>query len=236
MTMYGKDLRHRTHASVEPDACNVLLVIKGRFNTLIALALILGLASCAGYSGVPTTGPQVPSSGTLTPSLMQIDFGDVLVGASATQSLSLTNAGTTTLNIMQATTSGIGFALVGGNSASSLPVGRSTIANLQFTPQTDSTSTGTFTVTSNASNSPLNVSLTGNGRQGRLTISPFSVSFGSVTVGQIGTQSVTLTNTGNFSVTLNLATVSGSGFGISGLALPTTISPNQSITFGATFT
>ena len=92
-----------------------------------------------------------------------------------------------------------------------------------------------MTILSDASNSPLAISTTGTGTQSGLTISPSTLTFGNVVVGQSGTQSVKLTNRGNSSRTINLATVAGNGFGISGLSLPTTLTGGQSLSFSAQF-
>jgi hypothetical protein len=123
--------------------------------------------------------------------------------------------------------------LVGGSS--SIPAGQSSTIQIQFAPQSIGDVTGSFSVTSNASNSPLSVSVKGRGKGPRLTISPTSLSFGNVSVGQTSTQSAQLTNSGNADLVVNIATVLGSGFGISGLSLPATISAGQSITFTAQF-
>ena len=45
----------------------------------------------------------------------------------------------------------------------------------------------------------------------------------------------TLTNTGGSAVTISAATITGTGFSVSGLSLPTTLSPNESVTFTVTF-
>src|SRR6202034_208879 len=92
------------------------------------------------------------------------------------------------------------------------------------------------TVTSDASNSSLSVSLSGTGMQPALTISPASLNFSNVVVGQISTQTVTLTNSGNAGLTMNLATISGGGFGMSGLSLPSTIAAGANLQFNVTFT
>jgi hypothetical protein len=79
------------------------------------------------------------------------------------------------------------------------------------------------------------VSLSGNGATVLLTANPTSINFGNVKVGTSSTQSVTLTNAGSISVIISQATASGSGFGLSGLSLPLTLSGGQSSAFSATF-
>jgi len=202
--------------------------------TLVTILSVIGLSSCAGYTSA--AGAQTPSTGLLSPSVTTLSFGSVSVGGTATQSISVTNTGTATVNIGQATISGTGFTFIGGNPATSIPVGQSSTVQVQFAPQSSGALTGAITVTSDASNSPLTVSLTGTGTQAGLSMTPASLSFGNVTVGQSSSQPVKLTNTGNTSLTINPATVMGTGFAMSGLSMPATIAAGQSVSFNVQFT
>lgn len=69
-----------------------------------------------------------------------------------------------------------------------------------------------------------------------LSVSPTSVSFGSVLVGQSGSQTVNLSNTGNSSVTVSSASFTGSGFGVTGLTFPFTVAAAGSKSATLTFT
>ena len=157
-------------------------------------------------------------------------------GSSATQSVSVTNTGTATVNISQVTISGAGFTVVGANASTSVPVGQSATVQVQFAPTSLGAVTGSLTVISDASNSPLAITLTGTGMQPTLTISPSSLNFSNVVVGQTSTQTVALTNSGNANLVLNLATISGPGFGMSSLGLPKTIAAGQSLSVSVQFT
>jgi hypothetical protein len=68
-----------------------------------------------------------------------------------------------------------------------------------------------------------------------LTINASAVSFGDVNVGTTATQSITLTSTGAAAVTINSATVAGSGFTVSGATIPLTLNPNQAVTLNVQF-
>jgi hypothetical protein len=95
---------------------------------------------------------------------------------------------------------------------------------------------GNLAIISNGSNPTLNIPLSGTGvTPGTLSANPTSLSFGNVQVGTSKTLSETLTNTGGSSVTISQATVSGTGFSISGLNPPITLTAGQSVTFSATF-
>jgi ASPM-SPD-2-Hydin domain-containing protein/centrosomal CEP192-like protein len=69
-----------------------------------------------------------------------------------------------------------------------------------------------------------------------LTASPSRVSFGNIQVGSSQTQYETLTNSGNSTLTISRATLTGGGFSFSGLSLPLSLSKGQSVTFRALFT
>src|SRR5277367_4485334 len=205
--------------------------------TLAMILAIAGLSSCAGYTSSAKTQPSDPGSGAgiLSPSVTSVSFGSVAVGTTATQSLSVTNTGLGTVTIGSAAMTGAGITVVGGNPAGTIGVGQSSTIQLQFAPTSAGAINGSLTILSDASNSPLAISITGTGTQAGLTVAPSALTFGNVIVGQTGTQSVKLTNSGNSSVTINLATVTGTGFGISGLAVPTTLTGGQSISFSAQF-
>jgi hypothetical protein len=210
---------------------------------LTVMLVMIGLSSCSGYTtaasiggngGGGSTGDQ--QAGVLSPSSTNVAFGNVNLGSTTTQSVTVTNTGTAAVNIASAQISGAGFTVMGGNPSASVPVGQSVTVQLQFAPTTRGAASGTLTVTSDASNSPLSVLLSGTGMQPALTISPASLNFSNVVVGQTSTQMVTLTNSGNAGLTMNLATVSGGGFGMSGLSLPATIAPSADLQFNVTFT
>jgi len=196
---------------------------------------IAGLSSCAGYTSAAKTTPSDPGTGILSPSVTSVSFASIAVGNTATQSLTVTNTGLGTVTISGATLTGAGFTVVGGNPSGTIGVGQSSTVQIQFAPTSAGAITGSLTIVSDASNSPLAIAITGTGTQTGLTIAPSALTFGNVVVGQSGTQSVKLTNSGSSSLTINLATVAGSGFGISGLSLPTTLTAGQSLSFSAQF-
>lgn len=68
-----------------------------------------------------------------------------------------------------------------------------------------------------------------------LGINATSIGFGSVMVNTPQEQTVTLTSTGSSAVTVNSASVSGTGFALSGAAFPATLNPGQSRTLQVQF-
>jgi hypothetical protein len=87
---------------------------------------------------------------------------------------------------------------------------------------------------SNGSNSSKQTG-SGNPSAGVLTPNPASFSFGNVLVGSHPSQSETLKNTGGSNLTISQATVSGTGYSISGFTPPVTLTPGQTYKFSVIF-
>jgi hypothetical protein len=84
----------------------------------------------------------------------------------------------------------------------------------------------------------MTISLSGTGVAATrvLGLSTSSLAFGSVNVGSSSSLTTTLTNNGNSNVTISGVTVSGTGYGESGVTSGETLTPNQSLTITAQFT
>ncbi len=190
-------------------------------------------------NGTPTTTISLSGTGLsyfLSAGTSKLSFGNVNDGTASTQTVTVTNAGTGSETITQTTVSGVGFSVTGPALPITLAAGASTTFSVAFAPTTGGAFTGSLTVTSNATNSPLTITLTGTGVSYLLSASPSSLNFGSVNVGFNALQSFSVTNTGTASVNITQTTVSGTGFSISGPALPYTLAAGQQVNFNATFT
>ena len=167
-----------------------------------------------------------------------VSFGKVTVGVTNTQTFTISNPGTASLSIGQASLAGTGFSLSGGMATPvSVPPGGSTAVTVGFTPPSATSYSGNLTLTDNSPNSPVVVALAGSGVSPvlQITPTPSSVSFGSITTQTSATQNVTLTNTGNSSVSVSQIAASGAGFSASGFALPVTLTAGQSTSFNVAF-
>jgi len=69
----------------------------------------------------------------------------------------------------------------------------------------------------------------------KLTVNAASIGFGEAFLNTPEEQQVTLSSTGTAAVTVNSTTVSGTGFSISGAALPATLNPGQSLVMNVRF-
>jgi hypothetical protein len=199
---------------------------------------VLTIASDAADSGLTVAiAANGVTAGALTSAPASLSFGSVQTGNPKTIAETLTNSGGSSISITQANLTGAGFTLSGLTLPITLSAGQSKTFNVTFTPQAGGSTNGSLSIASNASNPTLGIPLVANSATpGVLSTSDSSLTFGSVPVAGSATQSETLTNTGASSVTVTQATVSGTGFRITGLSLPMTLSPGQSFTFGAVFT
>lgn len=173
---------------------------------------------------------------TATPST--VSFGSVATGSNSSQTISLSNPGTANLTITQASVSGTGFSMTGLSVPATINAGKNTTFNADFSPTSTGSATGSITLTSNAPNSPMTISLSGTGAAATLTLTatPPSLTFGNVLVGNTSSLNVSLTNTGNSSVTISQVTTSGAGYSASGVAPNTTLTPGQSATLTVSLT
>ena len=184
---------------------------------------------------VPLTGTGI-TPGQLTSTPASLGFGSVTTGSSASLTETLTNSGGTSVTISAASTTGSGFSLSGLTLPATLTAGQSVSFNTMFSPTAGGSVTSNLAITSNAANSTLNVPLTGTGiTPGQLTSTPASLGFSSVTTDTSASLTETLTNSGGTSVTISAAGTTGSGFSLSGLTLPTTLTAGQSVSFSSKF-
>src|ERR1700678_1794037 len=69
-----------------------------------------------------------------------------------------------------------------------------------------------------------------------IDVSPTNVTFGSITVGQSASKTLTITNTGTQSLTVSGVSVAGSGFTMKPVAVPVVLDAGQSASVSMTFT
>lgn len=185
---------------------------------------------------IPLSGTGL-AAGALSSNPTSLSFGSVQVGVKQTLSETVKNTGGSTVTISQVGVSGSGFSVTGITTPVTLTAGQSASFSVAFDPASAGAVTGSVTVTSNASNPTLTIPLSGTGlAAGALGANPTSLSFGSVTVGNKQTLSETVTNTGGSSVTISQVAVSGTGFTLSGITAPVTLTAGQSATFSVAFT
>ena len=104
-----------------------------------------------------------PATLLLSSSSKSLAFGSVNVSSSSLQSVMLTNAGNSSVTISNVSVAGAGFNAGGGLSGVILSPGQTATLSATFAPATAGSVTGGVTVTSNASNCPMVIALSGTG-------------------------------------------------------------------------
>jgi hypothetical protein len=194
-----------------------------------------------GPVSIPVSGSGSPSNSSpiqtflLSQSASSLNFGSLLVGSSASQSFALTNTGTGSVNVSQVAATGSGFTVTGFPGAVTLAAGQSLPLAANFAPASAGAAVGSISVVSNATNSPLTIALSGTGVQPQISVIPSSVSFGNVTVGVANSQTLTIKNPGTATLSITQASLSGTGFTSTGLALPLSVPAGGSSTFNVGF-
>ena len=181
------------------------------------------------------TGTGVQAGLSVTPA--SVNFSSVVTGNTNSQTVQIKNSGTANLTISQAIVTGSGFSMNGLALPMTLAAGQSGNFNVQYAPQAGGNASGSVSIVSNAPSSPTAIALSGTGVTATysISVSPSSLSFGSVTDGSSMAQSFTIRNTGNSNVAISGMTTTGSGYSIASGAGAVTLSANQSTAVSVQF-
>ena len=180
-------------------------------------------------NGTATSG----SVAQIAASPASINFGSITVNTSANRTLTVSNPGTATLTVTAANMTGAAFSITGTMFPISINQGASRAMTVTFNPGTVGNHSGNITFASNATNQISPVILTGAATAvpaPMLNASPTDLSYGQVPVGGSSSRTVTLSNTGNASVTISAANVTGAGFSVTGITFPRTVAVGASTT------
>ncbi|MGA7220739.1 MAG: choice-of-anchor D domain-containing protein, partial [Candidatus Sulfotelmatobacter sp.] len=164
---------------------------------------------------VPLTGTGVAAGIGFSPT--SVTFANQSVGTSSPASaVTLTNSGTAALTITSITISGTnaGDFSETNTCGTSVAAGASCTINAVFTPTASGARTANVSVADSATGSPQLVPLSGTGTAPGITLSPTSITFASVPVGQSSAASpLTLSNSGTAALTINSVSVTGANAG-----------------------
>jgi hypothetical protein len=212
----------------------------GLFTLLFTALAVLSLSGCVGLTGASTpqgkSGSNSPAdtTGTLQASATTVNFGNVTDGSSSPQTLTLSNTGTSAITISQATVTGTGFSLVSGMNSVSIPGGQNQQFQVQFAPKSAGSATGAISITSDATNASVSITLNGTGVAG-LAISSQPENQ-SVTAGQTATFSVTASGSGTLSYQWKKGGTNISGATSASYTTPATTSSQSGTQFTVTVT
>ncbi len=185
-------------------------------------------------SGTGTAAP----TGNLQANQSSLAFGSVTNGSNLTKQIVLTNTGAAAVQISAISVSGTGFSATGISTPATLNPSATATLSVKFAPTVTGAVSGSVTVTSNATGSPLTIPLSGTGTAaptGNLQSSQSSLSFGNVNTGANSVKQVTLTNSGTAAVNISAVTATGAGVSVSGVTAPATLNPSATATLSVTF-
>jgi hypothetical protein len=121
---------------------------------------MLGSAGCVGWldGGSSGGGGSPPPTGSATSQLSasstSVDFGNVTVGTSTSQLVTLTDTGSANVTISSVSATGSGFSASGASNVILTP-NQSVTVSVNFSPPAAGGVTGKLSISSNASNSPV---------------------------------------------------------------------------------
>ena len=133
-------------------------------NGAVFKAIVTNSAGSVTSASATLTVNAAPTA-SLTVNPSSLAFGTVAIGAKSTVPATVTNSGTASVTISNVSIAGAGFGASGVSTGQILAPGQSASLSVTFTPSTTTGVTGNVTITSNATNSPTAVSLTGSGLQ-----------------------------------------------------------------------
>jgi len=208
----------------------------------VAVCALLGSAGCVGLTD---TKPLAPGGGstssgaggdtiTISVNPLTIAFGDVAVGATDSQAVTISNKGDDSATITKVAPSGYGFIYTGLPTPITIGAGLSVTFTVSFKPASAGAASGAMTIESSATSYKVALSGTGVASAPQISANTAHLTFGSITVGTPLSLPVILQNTGNANLDISSVSASGSGFTASG-GSGVTLAPNQSTTVTVTF-
>jgi hypothetical protein len=129
-------------------------------------------AATNGKLSVSLTGTGIAppnQAATLSSSATSLNFGSVALNDAQTQTLTITNSGSTAVTVSSVQAAGTGFSIGALTTPFTLAASRSRQITIIFTPTVNGSASGAVTITSNASNSTLRVPLAGTGASSTTT-------------------------------------------------------------------
>jgi hypothetical protein len=204
-------IKHLFLRNLLPSFCTSHCATKGALIVLLTTGILSG---CGVASKVATSGTGIGSVTIGPPSL---SFGSVSEGSSsASQTITVSNTTSSSVALSPVSITGTNasnFSISSTTCGSSLAASASCTAAMVFTPSVTGAESATFNITSSNNSAALTASLSGTGTAasaGTVTVSPTSVTWGSVAVGNAGGQmSVTLTNSSSSAITISSIGVTG---------------------------
>jgi hypothetical protein len=225
------------------DSCTVAVQLFAESQGKLDATLVIEYSSDESPLEVELRGQGVGEP-AVTVGANKLDLGDVAVGEGPrTKNTSLTNSGNAPLELDSIRVEGDPDFVVAKSTTCStsapLPAGESCTLAVAFSAEEMGARSATLIVEHNASGSPTQIALTGNGTGNpKAQISPTSLSFGQVALGKTSSKSTTLSSTGKAPlevVRVGLEGPNDEDFTFSGCAKGTVLDPGETCSIKVTF-
>lgn len=187
------------------------------------------------------TGAPTPPLPDITISSLTVNFGNIVSGKSAQQSITIRNDGAAALLINSISGPNSPFSIVGSNcplSPSSIKVNSSCQITIKFAPATIDNFSSSITISSNdPDEGSIIVTLLGAGAlPPTISVVPISVDFGIIKVGTSASSTIAVKNTGQFNLIIGSVSSPKIPFSIKdNTCTNQTIEPNSSCSITVTF-
>jgi len=196
-------------------------------------ALSIADNTSAGSSIISMTGTGITSI-TLNPATLA--FGSVELGTNSTKTTTLTNAGNA-LPVSITLTDNVNYSET-NTCGATVPAGGSCVITIIFTPRSVGALNTTVNIVDGDPSSPQSVTITGSGLSAAttVTLTPSSLTMGSVVWGLSLSKTTTVKNTGTVNATIGAFTFSGAPDYAQTNNCPATLAPKGTCTVTVTFT
>ena len=128
--------------------------------------LTVNVASPSASKAINISGTGVAATRTISVTPSSLNFGGESLGVNHQLTVSLKNTGNSAVTVSSIGVSNSNFSTGGGISGATLAAGQTAILDVIFTPTTTAAHSGTVNISSNASNSPAAIAVTGTGVSG----------------------------------------------------------------------
>jgi len=176
--------------------------------TLVGVSTGTGKALNSGFlflRSVPSGAPSIIAQTSLA-------FGNVIIGQSSVQTLSVQNGGSASLDISSMTIAPADYSIISGGGPQTIPSGGSIVLQIRFIPASAGSRNGSLVINNNSPSDPaFTVSLIGTGvaTSPAMQLSTVMLDFGSVQVGSNRRRSVTVANIGNAPLDISQVSLGG---------------------------
>src|SRR6267142_1858666 len=158
------------------DVRRFVKVVQASEPLLLVVALLSTSIILGGCTGVVNASKSTdPTTGAFQLSPAALNFGNVVVGKQSTQTVTISNTGTASLTIMQATVSNAQFTVTGMTLPMTMTSGQSANITVGVKPTAAGTLSGTLTVQGDSGSGSGTVNLTATATNPQISLSSSSI-------------------------------------------------------------